>query len=821
MAAILLGAASCSTIESVNPSDADGSFSINASIVADDTRTTVDSETYKVEWERGDTLFVVTSDGTWGAPYASDNAGETIADFVYDGERFNTVNRIADGQYDFQVAYFRAEERSWFRAKSKSFKLESNQDVDCADPSAALKANDAMVGTFTATVTGNQATANVNMHHLFTLMQVDVHNDSGKTLTLSKFQIDMPGAAISGIFNIDVSDDPATVSPREGSTSEYVKVHMTNATVADGGTVRLFFMMAPISDYSGNVTFTLIDSESNTYTRTRSMSGLSFAAGTCNTASFTIEGSAPEPQLVSKTYTFTDKSWSDDQDGWNSGKAGAGFLNNGVQVTASASGAYAESVESFPNVSKIVVQYCTNASKGAGSISVKVGSGSEQSFTVTTSGGTTPRNTDELVFTPAASGKVTLKVNCTTNSIYIQSITIYYSDSGSGSDEQGVTVTTSGVSSISQTGAVLYGVYTGATSIPREVGFVWGTDPDNLSNELYVGMGSGTSGSFNGTLSSLDPSTTYYYRAYAVVGTTYFYSDVTGQFTTTDQGGGGAPTVNTGTYLSCYEMPATSVNLENGATYHSRKREAYGSTYAYIFNPAYTSSTQIIVTHTFSDASREKRNYSMLYDKTKKCALWVAFAMHSSEWPDKNVGRKEGWCYDPAIPESWQPNLSGAYSGYSRGHQVASSDRQTTTEGNKQTFYYSNMAPQLQSLNGATWNQMENALQSVGYKTSGRDTVYIVAGVIFGSGSKTTTDKSGVSCPVPTQFYKCIMKCSFNDAGEMTAAKGAAYLFDHYASAPCQRITIDALEQLTGFDFYANVPSALQEAAESSSYNFY
>ena len=122
------------------------------------------------------------------------------------------------------------------------------------------------------------------------------------------------------------------------------------------------------------------------------------------------------------TYTFTSASWATSQDAWTSNSAGNGLTTGqGVQVTTSKSGAGAETKTSQSNVSKVVVNYCTNSSKGAGSIEVSVGSTSV-SHDVTTSGGTSLRDM-EFDF-DNVTGVVSIEVTCTTNSIYINSITI-------------------------------------------------------------------------------------------------------------------------------------------------------------------------------------------------------------------------------------------------------------------------------------------------------------------------------------------------------------------------------------------------------------
>lgn len=342
-----------------------------------------------------------------------------------------------------------------------------------------------------------------------------------------------------------------------------------------------------------------------------------------------------------------------------------------------------------------------------------------------------------------------------------------------------------------------------------------------------MGVGSGASGSFSKTISSLSAGTTYYYKAYILTGDNeYVYGEVMSFTTASASAGQGDVPAYAQSWLGGYEVPATTVSLStsdatyNGMYCHDTVTETDGDTKACIYNTS--SSSQRVVTHTFSYNGAVLPTYTMLYDKDKHCALWSAFVMSNTVYPDKNAGRNDSWKADPAIPLSWQPALSSSYDGnYSRGHQVASSDRQTTKEQNKQTFYFSNMTPQNQTLNGGVWGTLENAVQALAVRTTGTDRLYVVTGPVFESGYKTTTDNTGMNCPVPTKYYKCILKCSFNSDGSMKSAQGAGYLFDHTAGATRQTTTIDAIETLTGFDFFANVPAALQNSAESTVTNLF
>ncbi|MBR1786115.1 MAG: hypothetical protein IJ756_03005, partial [Paludibacteraceae bacterium] len=145
------------------------------------------------------------------------------------------------------------------------------------------------------------------------------------------------------------------------------------------------------------------------------------------------------------TYTFTSASWASvvgtiqtdgKTDGWLSVKDGAGNSNGytdaqnrlysaGVQVSKSLAGAGATSVFSFENVRQITVNYCTNTSKGKGTITVAVGGNEAISQDVTVVKGEGQYNRDMVFELPEPqSGKITFTANPTDGSIYVRSITI-------------------------------------------------------------------------------------------------------------------------------------------------------------------------------------------------------------------------------------------------------------------------------------------------------------------------------------------------------------------------------------------------------------
>lgn len=281
-----------------------------------------------------------------------------------------------------------------------------------------------------------------------------------------------------------------------------------------------------------------------------------------------------------------------------------------------------------------------------------------------------------------------------------------------------------------------------------------------------------------------------------------------------------APVVNL-QYLVCTEIPTLSLANEDG--YSLKGTETFGSTSWYEYDAE--ESTRKIVTHTYEYNSKVYRNYTSMVDQTRRCPIWVAYPMHATAYPSKKLGRVGSFStstsYDPAIPRSWQSSGStsdyNGGNGYARGHLCASADRQTVEEANEQTFYYTNQCPQWQnSFNSGVWSSLEEAVQS--NAPTGNDTLYVVSGVLFET-NNTGSSNDGGSVGRPSHFYKCLMLCTFNASHVITAARGCAYIYTNTAHAggvySDGETTIDAIETRAGFDFFPNVPAALQTPAEN------
>ena len=141
-----------------------------------------------------------------------------------------------------------------------------------------------------------------------------------------------------------------------------------------------------------------------------------------------------------------------------------------------------------------------------------------------------------------------------------------------------------------------------------------------------------------------------------------------------------------------------------------------------------------------------------------------------------------------------------------------------------QTFYVTNSVPQIQdNFNGGIWQTLEAALQSEAMS----ETIYIVTGVAFAKEGETKTIKYTTAkddtkrVPVPNYFYKVVLKVKTNSSGVVTSASTIGFWFEHkeYSNSAYANyaVSVDQIEEWTGFDFFPNLPDTVEASAEQNS----
>ena len=228
------------------------------------------------------------------------------------------------------------------------------------------------------------------------------------------------------------------------------------------------------------------------------------------------------------------------------------------------------------------------------------------------------------------------------------------------------------------------------------------------------------------------------------------------------------------------------------------------------------------ITHdmSLSDGSN-CRNFSIYYDIDAKISSWAAYPLNS-----KLMGtgsRSDEWGYDPKVPAKYQATLFSGYkpddngTRYDRGHQLPSADR-PLWEPNVATFYFTNMTPQINELNGRAWANLEGKVRSWANQF---DTLYVVTGADYKNSDTVAYDNNYEPVTVPVGYYKALLgyKKSGTIGNSTGGWLGIAFYFEHrsYSNSDVmskQSMTIDELEDRLDIDFFVNLPDRVgQEMA--------
>ena len=244
-----------------------------------------------------------------------------------------------------------------------------------------------------------------------------------------------------------------------------------------------------------------------------------------------------------------------------------------------------------------------------------------------------------------------------------------------------------------------------------------------------------------------------------------------------------------------------------------------------------------LVKHFASMNSRKQRNYSCLYDPEMYASYWVAYPLCTDHM---GSGRTESWGCDPEVPESKQTEVFPSSYGYganhptenfpdnfyARGHQIPNADRNGVDEMMAQTYYMTNITPQIQDgFNANIWLDLEIAVRDVARAC---DTVYVVTGAAFRKkgGSETinymtNTRYDQKELPVPNYYWKALLKVTWS-GNEVTAASSIGFWLPHddlYGDSYDDDkyvVSVSQIEQWTGVNLFANLPASLQSAAEGN-----
>lgn len=217
-----------------------------------------------------------------------------------------------------------------------------------------------------------------------------------------------------------------------------------------------------------------------------------------------------------------------------------------------------------------------------------------------------------------------------------------------------------------------------------------------------------------------------------------------------------------------------------------------------------------------------KTQYTLSYNAKTGTANWVSWHL-SAAWKG-DYKRKDVFGVDPAIPAQWYRVKTKDYtnSGFNRGHLCPSDDRDGDKADNEATFHMTNIIPQSPTCNQRTWHDLERYCTALALQGN---ELYIVAGPYgrkgHGSNGSARALASG-KIRVPKYIWKVILILpnGDDDVARVTESTHviAVIMPNHQNVNRKQwfeyRVTVDALEKLTGYDFFSNIADDIEDVIE-------
>ncbi len=219
----------------------------------------------------------------------------------------------------------------------------------------------------------------------------------------------------------------------------------------------------------------------------------------------------------------------------------------------------------------------------------------------------------------------------------------------------------------------------------------------------------------------------------------------------------------------------------------------------------------------------KKNEFVVSYNRSRGTANWVSW--HLSQAWNGTAERRDDFRQDPDLAENWFRAAADDYrgSGFDRGHLCPSADRDRTQAENSATFVMTNIIPQAPENNREVWRELEEYCRA---RMEEGNELYIIAGVHghggTGSNGGRTLYLADRNIFVPAQTWKVVLILpeGTDDLSRIDAhTEVIAVDIPNTQSVDNTdwedyRVSVDAIEEVTGYDFFDLLPDVVERELE-------
>lgn len=202
----------------------------------------------------------------------------------------------------------------------------------------------------------------------------------------------------------------------------------------------------------------------------------------------------------------------------------------------------------------------------------------------------------------------------------------------------------------------------------------------------------------------------------------------------------------------------------------------------------------------------QHKYYTLSYQEAYEQPSWVMYTLKPEMVKFKQAKRKNDFRPDYLV-STGSAQLSDYYkSGYDRGHLCPAGDMSFDSIAMSETFFMSNMSPQLPGFNRYIWRYAEEQVRKWVVEC---DSILVITGPLFYSDSIKTIGANKVG--IADYFYKALL---FYKGNRMQTA---AFLIPHEEGLKGHLnylISVDSLEHFSGYDFFSNLDDDIEDVIE-------
>lgn len=198
-----------------------------------------------------------------------------------------------------------------------------------------------------------------------------------------------------------------------------------------------------------------------------------------------------------------------------------------------------------------------------------------------------------------------------------------------------------------------------------------------------------------------------------------------------------------------------------------------------------------------------RTGYTCSYNPTTRIPNWVEWTLTDDHTSGPYKRNGISFTEDDDV-EDGPTTADYSRSGYDRGHMCPSGDNKWSQAAQQQSFLMTNICPQSHDLNRGDWNDLEIKCRSWAKRYKEID---IVCGPIFRGNNHKKISKGRIT--VPEAFFKVILR---DDAA-------IGFIYDNEDGHRPMReyaCSIDEVEQITGINFFGNIPDEKENKLEAS-----